>query len=150
MTIQAPRHSISLTRRIEATPAKIYAAWTEPETMARWLGKVAADVRVGGRYRFESPAPGGTTYIYTGEYLVLEENRRVAQTFLAGEPDPHAPRPYHNEFIEIQIRRLEGSASEVSFVNGWDGDSIGEDGEAAAKAAWSQWLDQMEQAVLKS
>ena len=30
--------SLTIKRRLNAPPAKVYAAWTEPEIMARWLG----------------------------------------------------------------------------------------------------------------
>ena len=56
----ANRPSLTLKRRINAPPEKVYAAWTDPEKIARWFGpaKVEAgsvqadiDLRVGGRYR---------------------------------------------------------------------------------------------------
>ena len=48
--------SLTIVRRIKATPAKVYAALTEPAKMMRWWGPDAgptlsaeADVRPGGR-----------------------------------------------------------------------------------------------------
>jgi uncharacterized protein YndB with AHSA1/START domain len=50
--------SLTLKRRLNAAPEKVYAAWTEPAQIARWFGPeqivsvdAEADVRVGGRYR---------------------------------------------------------------------------------------------------
>lgn len=141
-------HSLVITREIDAPSRDVYAAWTEPERMERWLGKVAADVRVGGRYRFDSPAEEGKTYTFTGEYQALEEGRRIVQSFLAGEPDPETPNPYPNEFIEIQLRDLGPSRTELTFTNGWDGEAIDEEGLAGARAGWSIWLDMMEKSLL--
>ena len=54
------RPSLTLKRRLNAPPAKVYAAWTDPEKIARWFGpahvvagSVRADIdaRIGGRYR---------------------------------------------------------------------------------------------------
>src|ERR1700722_8779096 len=52
--------SLTLKRRLNASPAKVYAAWTSPQKIARWFGPVQVkagteqaviDPRVGGRYR---------------------------------------------------------------------------------------------------
>ncbi len=59
-TATALKPSLTIKRRFKAPPAKVFAAWTKPELMARWLGpkdvqKVVAesDPRVGGRYRIQ-------------------------------------------------------------------------------------------------
>jgi uncharacterized protein YndB with AHSA1/START domain len=53
------RPSLTITRRLRASPQKVYAAWTNAEKLIQWFaaqakpGSVKADldVRVGGRYR---------------------------------------------------------------------------------------------------
>jgi uncharacterized protein YndB with AHSA1/START domain len=52
--------SLTIKRRFNAAPAKVYAAWTDPEKMSRWLGppgilKLVAttDLRAGGRYHIQ-------------------------------------------------------------------------------------------------
>ena len=61
----ANRPSLTLKRRINAIPEKVYAAWTDPEKLAHWFGpsqvkagsvQAEIDLRIGGRYRisFES------------------------------------------------------------------------------------------------
>ncbi len=49
--------SLTIKKRFNKPPARIYAAWTKPEELAKWMGgsgtiacKAEADVRVGGRY----------------------------------------------------------------------------------------------------
>jgi uncharacterized protein YndB with AHSA1/START domain len=75
--------------RIEmALPAPIeavYAAWTQPEAMARWLtptgsAEVEADVRVGGRFRVVMIGDGMSIQ-HTGEYLTVEPPRRLSFTW---------------------------------------------------------------------
>ncbi|MES2788837.1 MAG: SRPBCC domain-containing protein [Planctomycetota bacterium] len=145
----SPQHSIEITRVINATPPDIYAAWTDPQKMERWLGQVSADVRLGGGYRFDSPAPGGKTYVYTGKYLVLEDGWRVVQSFLAGEPSQIETNPYANEFIEVRLRELSSSQTELTFINGWDGDPLSDDGIIAVRGAWTEWLQRMEQSLVE-
>ncbi len=54
------RPSLTLKRRLNAPPEKVYAAWTNPQKMTRWfgpanarIGSVEADIdaRIGGRFR---------------------------------------------------------------------------------------------------
>ena len=134
---------------ISITIATNPAMGGEQATMERWLGKVSAEIRVGGRYGFERSAEGGQTHLYTGEYLAIEDERRIVQSFLAGEPDPSAVNPYPNEFIEIRLRDLGPSQTRVTFINGWDGEAVSEEFQAVARSAWSEWLDRMEKTVVE-
>ena len=55
-TVDRVAHEIRLTRRIAATPARLYDAWTTPEDIARWwdpTGVPLAEAVV-------DPVPGGT------------------------------------------------------------------------------------------
>lgn len=54
------RPSLSFTRRLNAPPAKVCEAWTEPQKIIRWFGRSDAkpnsfhaeiDARIGGRFR---------------------------------------------------------------------------------------------------
>jgi uncharacterized protein YndB with AHSA1/START domain len=55
----ATRPSLTLKRHLKATPARVYAAWTEPQSLIRWFGpgsvvpdtvRAQIDARPGGRY----------------------------------------------------------------------------------------------------
>ncbi len=61
--------SLTLKRRLNAPPAKVFAAWTDPAQLVRWFGpagtlegsgKADLDVRVGGRFR--------ASFTYNNEY----------------------------------------------------------------------------------
>ena len=54
----AVKPSLTLKRRLNAAPEKIYAAWTDPAKLVKWFGpeeietlSAQADARVGGRFR---------------------------------------------------------------------------------------------------
>ena len=58
-TQTATKPSLTLKRRLKAPPAKVFAAWTDPEKVKHWMGpgdvkvlRVESDARVGGRYRW--------------------------------------------------------------------------------------------------
>jgi uncharacterized protein YndB with AHSA1/START domain len=83
----ASRPSLTLKRRIDATPEKVYAAWTDPEKIARWFapaevkaGSVRAevDLRVGGRYRISFEGADGEYSQVDGVYREVTPNTRIA------------------------------------------------------------------------
>ena len=83
----AQRPSLTLKRRLNAPCEKVYAAWTEPEKIARWFapaqvkaGSVRADIdlRVGGRYRISFESGDGEYSQVDGVYRELIPNARIA------------------------------------------------------------------------
>jgi uncharacterized protein YndB with AHSA1/START domain len=83
-----PTPSLTIVRRIKAPPAKVYAAFTQPEHIARWWGPdggpvlhAEADVRVGGRYRVVFRTLDGEQHETLGVYREVEPGRRLAFTF---------------------------------------------------------------------
>ena len=83
----AQRPSLTLKRRLNAPCEKVYAAWTDPEKIARWFapaqveaGSVRADIdlRVGGRYRISFESGDGEYSQVDGVYRELTPNARIA------------------------------------------------------------------------
>ena len=78
------RPSLTIKRRINAAPAKIYAAWTDPEKLIRWFGVPAklkqgtlqaeTELRVGGRYRISFEAVDGEHFEVGGVYREIVPN----------------------------------------------------------------------------
>jgi uncharacterized protein YndB with AHSA1/START domain len=76
---------VHITRFLRVPRERVFAAWTEPEQMKRWMGpedstciEAESDLRAGGRYRFvvrgtlpprDGEAPQERTNTVTGEYL---------------------------------------------------------------------------------
>ena len=87
--------SVSLHRVLLASPEKIYRAFLEPDTMARWLppngftGKVHhMDAKVGGTFKMSFTNFGsGTTISFGGEYLELVPNERLRYTDVFDDPN---------------------------------------------------------------
>ena len=79
------RPSVNITRHYQATPEKVWRAWTDPQALAQWFGPDPAgvvsiadlDVRVGGRYHIRFGVPGGEVHDVSGEYQELELNRKL-------------------------------------------------------------------------
>jgi uncharacterized protein YndB with AHSA1/START domain len=77
-------------RRTFNGPARIvFEAWTTPELLKRWwvpksapisLFSCVADVRAGGRYRFEFETGGSERMAFFGKYLEVIPNSRLVWT----------------------------------------------------------------------
>lgn len=76
---------VRVSRHIAAPPERVYAAWLDPSSMARWLspvGHAEAEVEpwVGGRLRV-TMIGGDSRIEHTGEYRELEPPRRLVFTW---------------------------------------------------------------------
>jgi uncharacterized protein YndB with AHSA1/START domain len=69
--------SVVLNRRYNAPPARVFAAWTEPQEIVRWFGasdartdtiKAVTDVRTGGRFSFSFTHGSGELFEVSGVY----------------------------------------------------------------------------------
>jgi uncharacterized protein YndB with AHSA1/START domain len=79
------RPSLSFKRRLNAAPAKIYVAWTDPKKIIQWFGRADAkpgsfqaeiDARTGGRFRVSFSA-NDEYYEVGGVYREVVPNRRL-------------------------------------------------------------------------
>jgi uncharacterized protein YndB with AHSA1/START domain len=78
--------SLTLKRRIKATPAQVFSAWTDPQKIARWFGPAGIDndlllaemdVRPGGRYRLRFTGLDGEYHEVGGIYREVVPDTRL-------------------------------------------------------------------------
>jgi uncharacterized protein YndB with AHSA1/START domain len=77
--------SLTLKRRLDATPAEVFQAWTDPELLMRWFGpenvrtmEVTVDPRVGGAYRVVMLEDTGERHEVSGIYQEVVANERLS------------------------------------------------------------------------
>ena len=80
--------SLTIKRRFNAPPEKVFAAWTDPEKVQRWMGpgevKVLSaenDPRSGGRYRWLMKSPDGQKHDVGGVYREFVPNEKLVFTW---------------------------------------------------------------------
>jgi uncharacterized protein YndB with AHSA1/START domain len=73
-----------LRRRLDASPERVWAAWTDPEQLARWLGKPSGELAVGGTVILDLQMPQKTTV----NVLACEPPRRLRTTWRYGDWRP--------------------------------------------------------------
>lgn len=107
---------LKIERSFDAPPEQVFAAFTQPELMAKWFfgfpqgsARVTADLRVGGKYSIEmfaspSAEPGsncncGSSEPHHGEYLEIEPPHRLVFTWIK------------NGFVEYSVVTIDIKAS---------------------------------------
>ena len=69
--------------RFDTDIEDVWSALTEPERLARWLGEVEGDLRLGGEYRFHFAASGAEG---TGRVEACEPPQHLLRATRASEP----------------------------------------------------------------
>ena len=92
----ADTHSLTLTRLIAAPPARLWAAWTDPDLLPRWFGPAGyscrskeIDLRQGGLWRFDMIGPDGTVFPNRHRYTRMLPQTRIE--FLMDDDTDAAP-----------------------------------------------------------
>lgn len=88
MATVTTKPSLTIKRRFNAAPAKVFAAWTDPEKVKRWMGpgevqvmRAECDPRVGGRFRWLMKTPAGEEHDVSGVYREVVANEKLVFTW---------------------------------------------------------------------
>jgi uncharacterized protein YndB with AHSA1/START domain len=76
-------------RTYDASPARVFAAWSDPAAKARWFAgqdesgtaEWEMDFRVGGLEISRGTAPGGPVYAFEGRYQDIVPDERIVYTY---------------------------------------------------------------------
>ena len=87
-TKTAEKRSLQIKRFINAPRSRVYAAWTDPAQSKQWWGpesvrtrNFAADVRVGGKYRWDLINQEDEEMSVFGEYRELVPEKKIVFTW---------------------------------------------------------------------
>jgi len=79
---------LSLSRRFNSPPEKVWRAWTDPQALKQWFGPDAGkvvlaetEVRVGGRFHVVFGTLDGEQHDVSGVYREVEANRKLVFTW---------------------------------------------------------------------
>lgn len=115
------RPSLTLKKRIKASPAAVFAAWTQPALMAHWFGphftrceSAEADPRVGGRFRVVMREVEGETagerHEVSGRYLEVLPGERLVFTWA------WVSTPERESLVTVTFKALPGDAGEECLL----------------------------------
>ena len=84
----AEKTSLEIVRFINVPTDHVYKAWTDPAQLRQWFGpenvrtrSITADVRVGGKYRWDLTSPEGEEMSAFGEYKELVPGKKIVFTW---------------------------------------------------------------------
>lgn len=109
MPTPTPVHELSLTRIIDAPPAKLWRAWTEPDLLKSWfcpapwrVSEADLDLRPGGRNRIIMNGPDGEVVANEGVYLEIVPERKLVFTDAYSEGWVPAEKPFMTGVITFE------------------------------------------------
>ena len=90
MTERSVTHStFVIERSYDASPGRVFAAWSDPEAKARWFGppdedgsgEYELDFRVGGRELNRGAGPNGQAFTYEARYQDIVPDQRIVYAY---------------------------------------------------------------------
>ena len=86
MSERSTEHGAFVVERVyDASPKRVFAAWSDPEAKARWFdgsdGEREFDFRVGGWERHQGTLPDGREYAFQALYRDIVLDRRIVYTY---------------------------------------------------------------------
>jgi uncharacterized protein YndB with AHSA1/START domain len=136
--------SLTLKRRLKASPAKVFQAWTDPEKLVRWFGPAEtvagsvgaqADVRPGGRYQMNFETADGERHQVGGVYREVVPDTRLVFTWAW-----HST-PERESLVTVTIA-ADGDVSLLTLHHEQFFDQKARDGH---ERGWTGTLDKLEQ-----
>jgi uncharacterized protein YndB with AHSA1/START domain len=118
-----------LERTYDASPARVFKAWADPEIKPRWFrgpdewprGKYELDFRIGGRERLAGGPPGGTVHLYNAIYQDIVPDERIIIAY-----DMHLDdRRISVSLLTVELKP-DGKGTRLTFteqgafLDGWD------------------------------
>ena len=139
------RPSLALVRNLDAAPAKVWRALTEPEMLKKWMAPddafkvpvAEAQVRVGGRYHIVMISPDGEEHDVSGVYREIVPNRKLVYTWA------WKTTPERESVVTIELRAA-GSGTELTLRHEQFAD---EEARNRHEHGWKGCLARLERAV---
>jgi uncharacterized protein YndB with AHSA1/START domain len=137
----AVKPSLTIKRRFKAPPAKVFAAWIDPEKVKRWMGPgeikaVSAEIdpRVGGRFRWLMKTPAGEAHDVSGVYREVIANEKLVFTWT------WKTTPERESLVTVLLKP-DGDGTLLTLTHEQFADKEARDGH---EGGWNGALDKME------
>ncbi len=125
---------LAIRKKYKASPEMVFDAFTQPEALAQWFNPhggtcdAEIDLKIGGTYAFMMGLPDGDTAKVSGEYLEIEQGKRLAFTWAwGGTPDRVSKVAIdfvqHGDGTQITLTHTEffDEAAGDGHAKGWEG-----------------------------
>ena len=142
-SVAAVKPALTLKRRLNAPPARVYEAWTDPEKIVRWFGPADAvpqsvraemDVRVGGRFHARFDTDDGEHHEVNGIYREVVAHERLCFTWA------WYTMPERESLVTVTLRP-DGDGTMLTLHHEQFFDEAARDGH---NRGWTRTLDKLE------
>lgn len=138
-----PDRVLAMTRRFEASPERVYDAWTDPKYASLWLfagptdeaHTCEMDARPGGRWTITATR-GGVLYTATGEFLEADRPRKVSLTFAMPQFSPE------HDFIIVTFE-ADGDGCIMRFRQ----EGIAQEAKGPSESGWTPMFRGLAEAI---
>jgi len=145
---------LRMTRTFDATPERVFAAWTNPDHFGQWFGPVGMktvecdiDAKVGGAWRLMGEGenipgrhtPGRVRPTVSGKYVEIEPPSRLVFTWAWHEKDDFGSPRGQESIVTIQFKSV-GERTEMLSTQAVFKD---EETRAAHNRGWSESFDKL-------
>lgn len=120
----ADGRDLILTRIIDAPPAKVFRAWTDPDMMKQWFApapwitaSAQTDPRTGGSSMIVMRGPDGTEIPCPGVYLEVVPNERIVATDAFTEAWELSDKPFM--LLDLRFEEDEGKTKYTARARHW-------------------------------
>jgi uncharacterized protein YndB with AHSA1/START domain len=149
MTTKAgDKTSLEIKRFINAAPDRVYVAWTDPVQLKEWWGpegvrtrNLTADVRVGGKYRWDLTSPDGEEMSAFGEYRELIPGKKIVFTW---KWDDDEAWQHRTSLVTVELSNRDGG-TELRFKHE---QLPSEESRDRHNEGWNSILDRLEKFLL--
>ncbi|MDR3620962.1 MAG: SRPBCC domain-containing protein [Paludisphaera borealis] len=134
-----PQIAVTVVRRFDASPERVFDAWFDPVTLGRWLFatktgevvRVEVDPRVGGSFVIVDRRDGEDV-AHTGAYLEIDRPRRLVFDFWVDKLPDHPSR------VSVDIVPLPAGC-ELTLTQEFSAEMA--EYKERSKAGWGKLLD---------
>ncbi len=119
----AEKTSLEIVRFINVPTDRVYNAWTDPAQLKEWFGpenvrtrNISADLRVGGKYRWDLTSPEGEEMSAFGEYKELVPGKKIVFTWQWDEDETWENRTQCRDGRTFRTSRRNGIAIEARAI----------------------------------
>jgi uncharacterized protein YndB with AHSA1/START domain len=148
-------HQLTLTRVLDATPEKVFRAWTEPALLRQWFAplpvittQVELDVRPGGSTFIVMRMADGTEIPCHGIYLEVVPGRRLVSTDAYVSAWIPSGKPFMT--LDLTFEPFEtGKTLYTATVLHWSGEDRLSHEKMGFHEGWGQATDQLAALVAK-
>jgi len=138
--------SLTIKRRLNAPPSKVYGAWTDCAKISHWFGpedaeilRAETDVRVGGRFRIVFRGPDGEEHDVGGIYREVVPDQKLVFTWA------WRSTPERESLVTVALKR-DGDGTLLTLLHEQFFDEAARDRHGRG---WNGTLDKLESYVRK-